>query len=58
MMFFFVLKGEMVNRIEANILSSSDYVVKAVENTGKAVEYKTKARKVCFKALTFTYLSM
>ncbi|XP_046888693.1 syntaxin-4 [Hypomesus transpacificus] len=38
-------QGEMVNRIEANILSSSDYVVKAVENTGKAVEYKTKARK-------------
>ncbi|XP_067088116.1 syntaxin-4 [Osmerus mordax] len=38
-------QGEMVNRIEANILTSSDYVVKAVENTGKAVEYKSKARK-------------
>ena len=55
---FLFLKGELVNRIEANILSSSDYVVKAVENTGKAVEYKTKARKVRFKPLTFTYLSM
>ncbi|XP_062331208.1 syntaxin-4 [Osmerus eperlanus] len=38
-------QGEMVNRIEANILTSSDYVMKAVENTQKAVEYKSKARK-------------
>lgn len=38
-------QGEMVNRIEANIKSSSDYVEKAVVDTGKAVEYQNKARK-------------
>lgn len=36
----------MVDRIEANIKQSSDYVVKAKENTQQAVTYQKKARKV------------
>lgn len=43
---FPLLQGEMVNRIEANIMQSSDYVEKAKENTAKAVTYQQKARKV------------
>lgn len=39
------LQGEMVDRIEANIKQSSDYVVKAKENTQQAVTYQKKARK-------------
>ncbi|KAK7919412.1 hypothetical protein WMY93_010696 [Mugilogobius chulae] len=38
-------QGEMVDRIEANIRQSSDYVEKAKENTAKAVTYQSKARK-------------
>ncbi|TKS89475.1 Syntaxin-4 Renal carcinoma antigen NY-REN-31 [Collichthys lucidus] len=41
-------QGEMVNRIEANIMQSSDYVEKAKENTAKAVTYQQKARKKKF----------
>lgn len=36
----------MVDRIEANIKQSSDYVVKAKENVQQAVTYQKKARKV------------
>lgn len=39
-------QGEMVDRIEANIKQSSDYVVKAKENVQQAVTYQKKARKV------------
>nr|XP_046223855.1 syntaxin-4 [Oncorhynchus gorbuscha] len=38
-------QGEMVNRIEANVLNSTDYVQKAVVETGKAATYQNKARK-------------
>ncbi|KAF7664976.1 hypothetical protein LDENG_00158800 [Lucifuga dentata] len=38
-------QGEMVNRIEANIVQSSNYVVKAKADTEKAVTYQQKARK-------------
>lgn len=38
-------QGEMVDRIEANIIQSSNYVEKAKENTAKAVTYQSKARK-------------
>ncbi|XP_059181239.1 syntaxin-4 [Centropristis striata] len=38
-------QGEMVNRIEANINMSTNYVEKAKENTKKAVTYQQKARK-------------
>ncbi|XP_018581877.1 syntaxin-4 isoform X2 [Scleropages formosus] len=38
-------QGEMVDRIEANILHSSDYVEKAVAETGEAVVNQRKAYK-------------
>ncbi|XP_041710440.1 syntaxin-4 [Coregonus clupeaformis] len=38
-------QGEMVNRIEANVLNSTDYVQKAVVNTQKAAINQNKARK-------------
>ncbi|XP_037320494.2 syntaxin-4 [Pungitius pungitius] len=38
-------QGDMVNRIENNIMESSDYVEKAKVNTEKAVTYHQKARK-------------
>uniref|UniRef100_A0A4W5PY56 Syntaxin 4 n=1 Tax=Hucho hucho TaxID=62062 RepID=A0A4W5PY56_9TELE len=39
-------QGEMVNRIEANVLNSTDYVQQAVVETEKAATYHIKARKV------------
>ncbi|XP_010768262.1 syntaxin-4 [Notothenia coriiceps] len=38
-------QGEMVNRVEHNIKQSTDYVVRAKENTEKAVTYQQKSRK-------------
>uniref|UniRef100_A0A1A8EZ69 Syntaxin 4 n=1 Tax=Nothobranchius korthausae TaxID=1143690 RepID=A0A1A8EZ69_9TELE len=38
-------QGEMVDRIETNILQSCDYVKKANDNVAKAVTYQQKARK-------------
>ncbi|XP_017339522.1 syntaxin-4 [Ictalurus punctatus] len=38
-------QGEMVDRIENNIINSSNYVEKAVEDTGAAVVSRNKARK-------------
>ncbi|KAF3853948.1 hypothetical protein F7725_014636 [Dissostichus mawsoni] len=38
-------QGEMVNRVENNIKQSTDYVVRAKENTEKAVTYQQKSRK-------------
>ncbi|XP_028331890.1 syntaxin-4 isoform X2 [Gouania willdenowi] len=38
-------QGEMVNRIESNIMQSSNYVEKAKKNTEMAVTYQQKARK-------------
>ncbi|XP_024243242.1 syntaxin-4 [Oncorhynchus tshawytscha] len=38
-------QGEMVNRIEANIINSTNYVEKAVVDTAKAATYQNKARK-------------
>ncbi|XP_068592925.1 syntaxin-4 [Cebidichthys violaceus] len=38
-------QGEMVNRIEANVMQSQNYVEKAKDNTEKAVTYQLKARK-------------
>ncbi|XP_010864198.1 syntaxin-4 [Esox lucius] len=38
-------QGEMVNRIEANIINSTNYVEKAVADTAKAATYHNKARK-------------
>lgn len=43
----FFSQGEMVNRIEDNIINSSNYVEKAVDNTSAAVVSQKKARKVC-----------
>ncbi|XP_055746912.1 syntaxin-4-like [Salvelinus fontinalis] len=37
-------QGEMVNRIEANIINSTNYVEKAVADTAKAVTYQNRAR--------------
>ncbi|XP_029620089.1 syntaxin-4 isoform X2 [Salmo trutta] len=38
-------QGEMVNRIEANIINSTNYVEKAVADTAKAATYQNQARK-------------
>ncbi|KAG7492993.1 hypothetical protein MATL_G00021340 [Megalops atlanticus] len=38
-------QGEMVDRIEANIMNSSNYVEKAVADTQQAAIYQNKARK-------------
>ncbi|KAK6467830.1 syntaxin-4 [Huso huso] len=38
-------QGEMINRIEDNILQSSDFIESAAKHTQNAVEYKQKARK-------------
>lgn len=38
-------QGEMVNRIENNIIQSSNYIEKAKEDTKKAVSHQQKARK-------------
>ncbi|KAL0984243.1 hypothetical protein UPYG_G00138970 [Umbra pygmaea] len=38
-------QGEMVNRIEANIINSTNYVEKAVENTAQAASYQNQARR-------------
>ncbi|XP_034073424.1 syntaxin-4 [Gymnodraco acuticeps] len=38
-------QGEMVNRVENNIKQSTDYVVRAKDNTEKAVTYQQKSRK-------------
>ncbi|KAG7280658.1 hypothetical protein CRUP_023277 [Coryphaenoides rupestris] len=38
-------QGEMVNRVEANILQSSDYVEKAKADVEQAATYQQKARK-------------
>ncbi|XP_006630262.1 syntaxin-4 [Lepisosteus oculatus] len=38
-------QGEMVNRIESNILQSSNYVEKATADTEKAKEYHVKSQK-------------
>ena len=40
------VQGEMVNRIESNILQSSNYVEKAKTDVEQAVTYQKKARKV------------
>lgn len=50
-----VVQGEMVNRIEANVLNSTDYVQKAVVETEKAATYQNKARKVGIKGCTANY---
>uniref|UniRef100_A0A8C6LQT2 Syntaxin 4 n=1 Tax=Nothobranchius furzeri TaxID=105023 RepID=A0A8C6LQT2_NOTFU len=44
-------QGEMVDRIETNIIQSCDYVKKANDNVAKAVTYQQKARKVCSLSL-------
>ncbi|XP_062859176.1 syntaxin-4 [Trichomycterus rosablanca] len=38
-------QGEMVDRIENNIINSTNYVKKAADDTGAAVTHQTKARK-------------
>ncbi|XP_014034499.1 syntaxin-4 [Salmo salar] len=38
-------QAEMVNRIEANIINSTNYVEKAVADTAKAATYQNQARK-------------
>ncbi|XP_074520146.1 syntaxin-4 [Halichoeres trimaculatus] len=38
-------QGEMVNRIESNIIQSSNYIEKAKEDTKKAVTHQQSARK-------------
>lgn len=42
-------QGEMVNSIENNIINSSNYVEKAVQDTAAAVVSQKKARKVSNK---------
>lgn len=39
-------QGEMINRIEKNILSSADYVERGQEHVKRALESQKKARKV------------
>uniref|UniRef100_A0A4W5JT30 Syntaxin 4 n=1 Tax=Hucho hucho TaxID=62062 RepID=A0A4W5JT30_9TELE len=39
-------QGEMINRVEANIINSTNYVERAVADTAKAATYQNKARKV------------
>lgn len=48
------MQAEMVNRIEANIINSTNYVEKAVADTAKAATYQNQARKVGihFKVVT------
>ena len=36
----------MIDRIETNVMSASDYIQDAVQHTKKAVEYQSKARRV------------
>ncbi|KAK5881628.1 hypothetical protein CesoFtcFv8_022405 [Champsocephalus esox] len=38
-------QGDMVNRVENNIKQSTDYVVRAKDNTEKAVTYQQRSRK-------------
>lgn len=38
-------QGEMINRIENNIVQSANYIEKAKDDTGKAVVHQNKARK-------------
>uniref|UniRef100_A0A4W5JT50 Syntaxin 4 n=1 Tax=Hucho hucho TaxID=62062 RepID=A0A4W5JT50_9TELE len=38
-------QGEMINRVEANIINSTNYVERAVADTAKAATYQNKARK-------------
>ncbi|KAG3259676.1 syntaxin 4, transcript variant X3 [Ictidomys tridecemlineatus] len=40
------MQGEMINRIEKNILSSADYVERGQEHVKKALENQKKARKL------------
>lgn len=44
------LKGEMVDRIEYNVEHAKEFVDRAVADTKKAVQYQSKARRVCFSA--------
>lgn len=43
----------MVNRIENNIITSTNYVEKAVAETAEAVTSQRKARKVGFVTVMF-----
>lgn len=47
------LKGEMVDRIEYNVEHAKEFVDRAVADTKKAVQYQSKARRVCFSAYFF-----
>ncbi|KAL4659858.1 syntaxin-4-like isoform X2 [Arapaima gigas] len=51
-------QGEMVDRIEANIMHSSDYVEKAVAETGEAAINQRKARKKKLWIARFPSLEM
>lgn len=46
-LFCSTFKGEMINNIEKNVMSATDYVEHAKEETKKAVKYQSKARRVC-----------
>ena len=43
---FILFQGEMIDRIENNVMSACDYIQEAVQHTKKAVEYQSKARRV------------
>ena len=38
-------QGEMVNRIDAHVESAVEYTTRATNDTKKALEYQTKARR-------------
>ena len=44
--FFFVLQGEMIDRIEYHVEHAVDYVQTATQDTKKALKYQSKARRV------------
>ena len=46
--FFFVLQGEMIDRIEYHVEHAVDYVQTATQDTKKALKYQSKARRVSF----------
>lgn len=50
-------QGEMIDRIEYNVVKSVDYVETAKADTKKAVKYQSKARRVSICGLSSLSLS-
>ncbi len=49
-----LVQGEMIDRIEYNVLSAADYIETAKTETRKAVRYQSSARRVSTGLLVAT----